>query len=251
MGSSTTDRGPQEKPYGCISLTLMIMGRISWSKLLLGMKLGCTSTVLRQKHNPWHGNIQGLPPSKNSRYQPALGNWWWLRFGTRMVCFCCTFLLLMKVNSAAYQATLKKLKESCSTQEASDVRQEGAVVAWQCPTAYSSYDSESFGTMELGNSWAPALQPRSGTFGLPPLPQHKKTSSCQVIQITWWCQAQGANMAAWSRSHLLSTGFWEMDFLPRQVPQQRRWLCGKISEVKCNKWKKRHLTMWGCLVAIK
>jgi len=33
------------------------------------------------------------------------------------------------VNSAAYQATLKKLKESCSTQEASDVRQEGAVVA--------------------------------------------------------------------------------------------------------------------------
>ena len=33
------------------------------------------------------------------------------------------------VNSAAYQATLKKLKESCSMQEASDVRQEGAVVA--------------------------------------------------------------------------------------------------------------------------
>jgi len=27
---------------------------------------------------------------------------------------------------------------------------------------------------------------------------------------------------------LLSTGFWEMDFPPRQVPQQRRWLCGKI-----------------------
>jgi len=34
----------------------------------------------------------------------------------------------------------KKL-ESWSTQEASDVRQEGAVVAWQCLTAYSSYDS--------------------------------------------------------------------------------------------------------------
>jgi len=33
------------------------------------------------------------------------------------------------VNSAAYQATLKKLKESSSTQEASDVRQEGAVLA--------------------------------------------------------------------------------------------------------------------------
>ena len=32
------------------------------------------------------------------------------------------------VTSAAYQATLKKL-ESCSTQEASDVRQEDAVVA--------------------------------------------------------------------------------------------------------------------------
>jgi len=74
----------------------MIMMRISWSKSLLGMKRGCTSTVLRQKHNPWHWNIQGLPPSKNSRHQPALGNWWRLCFGTRMVCFCCTFLLLMK-----------------------------------------------------------------------------------------------------------------------------------------------------------
>jgi hypothetical protein len=58
-------------------------------------------------------------------------------------------------------------------------------------------------------------------------------------------------MAAWSGSHLLSTGFWEMDFLLRQVPQQRRWLCGKISEVLCNKWIKRHLTVWGYLVAIK
>ena len=28
---------------------------------------------LRQKCNPWHGSIQGLPPSKNSRHQPALG----------------------------------------------------------------------------------------------------------------------------------------------------------------------------------
>ena len=82
-------------------------------------------------------------------------------------------------------------------------------------------------------------------------PNMKKTSSCQTIQITWWCQAWGANMAAWSGSHLLSIGFWEMDFPPRQVSQQRRWLCGKISEVKCNKWMKRHLTMWSYLVAIK
>ena len=74
----------------------MIMVRISWSKSLLGMKLGCTSNVLRQKRNPWHGSFQGLPPSKNSRHQPALGNWWRLCFGTCMVCFCCTFLLLMK-----------------------------------------------------------------------------------------------------------------------------------------------------------
>jgi len=55
-------------------LALMIMERISWSTSLLVMKLGCTSTVLRQKRNPWHGNIQGLPPSKNSRYQSPLGN---------------------------------------------------------------------------------------------------------------------------------------------------------------------------------
>jgi len=73
----------------------------------------------------------------------------------------------------------------------------------------------------------------------------------QAIQITWWCQAWGANMAAWSGSHLPSTGFWEMDVVPRQMPQRRRWLSGKISEVKCNKWIKRHLTMWSYLVAIK
>jgi hypothetical protein len=41
-------------------------------------------------------------------------------------------------------------------------------------------------------------------------------------------------MAAWSGSHLLLTGVWEMDYASRQVPQQRRWLCGKISEVKWN-----------------
>jgi len=85
---------------------------------------------------------------------------------------------------------------------------------------------QSFG---LGNSWARAQQPVSGTFGLSSLPQtRKKTSSCQAIRIAWWCQAWGANMAAWSGSHVLSTGFWEMDFLPRQVPQRRRWPCGKI-----------------------
>jgi len=103
----------------------------------------------------------------------------------------------------------------------------------------------------LGNSWAPAQQPGSGTFGLSSLPRHEKTSLCQAIQITCWCQAWGANMAARSGSHLLSTGVWEMDFPPRQVSQQRRWLCGKISEVKCNKWIKRHLTVWGYLVAMK
>ena len=30
------------------------------------------------------------------------------------------------------------------------------------------------GTMGLGNSWAPAVQPGSGTFGLASLPQHEK-----------------------------------------------------------------------------
>jgi hypothetical protein len=29
---------------------------------------------LRQKRSLWHGSILGLPPSKNSRYIPALGN---------------------------------------------------------------------------------------------------------------------------------------------------------------------------------
>ena len=106
-------------------------------------------------------------------------------------------------------------------------------------------------TMGLGNSWAPALQPGSGTFGLSSLPQHeKKHLHAKRFKSRWWCQAWGANMAAWSGSHLLSTGFWETDFPPRQVPQQR-WLCGKISEVKCNKWIKRHVIMWSYLVAIK
>ena len=70
-------RGPRKTIWmhpSLISSALMIMVRISWSKSLLGMKLGCTSTFLRQKRNPWHGNIHGLPPSKNSRHQPALGN---------------------------------------------------------------------------------------------------------------------------------------------------------------------------------
>ena len=79
----------------------------------------------------------------------------------------------------------------------------------------------------------------------------QNTPSCRTIQITSRCQARGANMAARSGSHLPSTGVWETDFLPRHVPQQRRWLRGKISEVKCNKWIKMHLTMWGYLVTIK
>jgi len=48
------------------------------------------------KVQSWHGNIQGVRPSKNSRHKPALGNRWRLCFGTCMVCYCCTFLLLMK-----------------------------------------------------------------------------------------------------------------------------------------------------------
>ena len=49
-----------------------------------------------KKRNPWHGSIQCLPPSKNSRHQPALGNCWRLCFGTCRVCFCCTLPILMK-----------------------------------------------------------------------------------------------------------------------------------------------------------
>ena len=108
-----------------ISSALMIMVRISWSKSLLGMKLGCTSTVLRQKRNPWHGSIQGLPPSKNSRHQPALGNWWRLCFRTCMVCFCCTFLLLMKQSILLLIRPLsKKLKRAvqCKRPQMSDKR---------------------------------------------------------------------------------------------------------------------------------
>jgi len=103
----------------------------------------------------------------------------------------------------------------------------------------------------LVNYWASSQQPGSGTFGLLSCPQQEKTYSCQAIQIICRCQAWSANMAAWSGSHLLSTGVWEMDFVPRQVSQQIRWLCGKISEVKCSKWIKSHLTLWGYLVAIK
>jgi len=47
------------------------------------------------------------------------------------------------------------------------------------------------------------------------LTQHKKHRANRFI--TW-----GVNVAAWLGSHL-STGFWEMDFPPRKVSQQR-WL---------------------------
>ena len=73
VGPSTTDRGPQEKP-SLTSSALMIMVRMSWSKSLLGMKRSCTSTALTQKRNSLHGNFQGFPPLKNSRYKPGLGN---------------------------------------------------------------------------------------------------------------------------------------------------------------------------------
>jgi hypothetical protein len=91
-----------------------------------------------------------------------------------VVWFCCTFLLLMKQSILLLIRPLLKKLDCCSVQEASDVNEEGAVVAWQCSTAYSSCDSKSFGKMGLGNSWAPALQPRSGTIGLSSLPQHEK-----------------------------------------------------------------------------
>ena len=103
-----------DKRRGSIKYSVFVGKRDSsnWNSLL-GMKLGCTNTILRHKRNPWHGSIHGLPPSKNSRLQPALGNWWRQCFGTWIVCFCCTFLPLMKQsNSAAYQATLKKLKRA-------------------------------------------------------------------------------------------------------------------------------------------
>jgi len=82
---------------GSVSYSVFVGKRDSsnWNSLL-GMKLGCTSTILKHKRNPWHASIHGLPPSKNLRHQPALGNWWRQCFGTCMMCFCCTFLLLMK-----------------------------------------------------------------------------------------------------------------------------------------------------------
>jgi len=96
-----------------ISSALMIMMRISWSKSLLGMKLGCTSIVLRQKRNPWHGNIQGLLPSKKFKTSPSSGKLmatvFWDMHGVLLLHF---YPPNETVNSAAYQATLKKLKRA-------------------------------------------------------------------------------------------------------------------------------------------
>jgi len=153
----------------------------------------------------------------------------------------------MSVYSLKVQTLVARWKHFRSSSSAIFVDDAVAKSVLYCVCGHKKRRDQLFG---LGNSWAPAHQPGSGTVGLSSLPQQEKTSSCQAIQITRWCQAWGANMAAWSGSHL-STGSWEMDFLPRQVSQQRRWLCAKISEVLCNKWIKRHLTMWGYSVAIK
>jgi len=65
------------------------------------------------------------PTIKNSRYQPAMGNWWWQCFGTCMVCFCWTFLLLMKQTIPLLIRPLpKKLKRAvqCKRPQMSDKR---------------------------------------------------------------------------------------------------------------------------------
>jgi transposase len=85
----------------------MIMVRISWSKSLLGMKLGFTNTVLRQKRNPWPPTIKKFKTSTSSGKMMATV--FWDMHGV---------LLLhisppnATVNSAAHQSTLKKLKRA-------------------------------------------------------------------------------------------------------------------------------------------
>ena len=201
--------------------------------------------------SPWHGNIQRLPPLKNSRHQPALGNWWRLCFGTWMVCFCCTFLLLTKQWILLLIRPLSKNLRELFSARSLRCKARRVLLLHDSARPHTAH-----ATVNLLERWGweilehPSYSPdlTASVFHL--FPNVKKTSPCQTIQITWWCQAWGANMASWSGSHLLSAGFWEMDFPPRQVPQQRRWLCENISEVS-NKWIKRHLTMWSYLVAIK
>jgi len=73
----------------------------------------------------------------------------------------------------------------------------------------------------------------------------KKTSSCQDIPITWWCQAWGVCVAVWSGSppsvyRVLRNGF----------SAQTSASTEKLTMWK-NKWIKRHIAMWSYLVAIK
>ena len=71
----------------------------------------------------------GFPTVKKFKTSTSSGKLMATVFWDKHVVLLLHFTPNETVNSAAYQATLKKLKESCSTQEASDVRQEGAVVA--------------------------------------------------------------------------------------------------------------------------
>ena len=48
-------------------------------------------------------------------------------------------------------------------------------------------DTKNDGTMGLGNSWAPALQPGSGTFGLSSLPQHEKKLTKSSLRCKHGC----------------------------------------------------------------
>jgi len=88
------------------------------------------------------------------------------------------------VNSAAYQATPKKLKRAVQRKkpQMSDKR---LLLLHDNARPHTAH-----ATVNLLERWdweileQPAVQPRSGTFGLSSLHQHEKTSSCQAIQIT-------------------------------------------------------------------
>ena len=101
-------------------------------------------------------------------------------------------------------------------------------------------------TMGLRNSWAPALQPRSGTFGLSSLPQHEKnifmpSDSNHMMKVQTWLRGQDP------------TFYWQgfekwISCLDKCLNREGDYV---EKYVKCNKWIKRHLIMWSYLVAIK
>jgi hypothetical protein len=133
-------------------------------------------------------------------------------------CFCCTFLHLMN------QSILRLIRPLSKNLRA--VRRKSPQMSDKTALLHdNARPHTAHVTGFFGRGWEilehPPYSPDLAPSNFHLFPTWKNIfvpSNSKHIMSAW-----GANMAAWSGSHLLPTGFWEIDFPPRQVPQ-KRWL---------------------------